>query len=152
MLAAAKAGKRPQRKEQMKRLAFSVGLLTALTSTTIQAQSMDLRANIPFEFRIGETRLPAGEYLIQQAASVLIVKEQGANHKAAMLFTTGAFRLDPLKTGEVEFNRYGDTYFLAKIWLPANRQGRAVIKTPQEKELAAEARVIGKVGIALQRK
>jgi hypothetical protein len=136
----------------MKRLAFSVGLLTVLTSITIQAQSMHVRANIPFEFRIGETRLPAGEYLIQQAPSLLIVKEQGANHKAAMLFTTGAFRLDPLKTGELEFNRYGDTYFLAKVWLPGERQGRAAIKTPPEKELAAEAGVIQKVGIALQRK
>ena len=136
----------------MKRLAFSVGLLTVLTSTTIQAQSMDVRANIPFEFRIGETRLPAGEYLIQQAPSVLIVKEQGGQHKAAMLFTAAEFRLDPLKTGEVEFNRYGDTYFLAKIWLPGDRQGRAAIKTPPEKEFAAETGVIRKVGIALQRK
>jgi hypothetical protein len=136
----------------MKRLAFAVGLLTVLTSTTVQAQATDLRANIPFEFRIGETRLPAGEYLIQQAPGVLIVKEQGANHKAAMLFTTGAFRLDPLRTGEVEFNRYGDTYFLAKIWLPGDRQGRAAIKSPQEKELTTEAGVARKVGIALQRK
>ena len=136
----------------MKRLAFSVGLLTVLTSTTIQAQSMDLRANIPFEFRIGETRLPAGEYLIQQAPSVLIVKEQGANHKAAMLFTIGAFRLDPLKTGELEFNRYGETYFLAKIWLPGDRQGRAAIRSPQEKEFTRQAGVIRKVGIVLQRK
>ena len=136
----------------MKRLAFSVGLMAVLTSTTIQAQTTDLHANIPFEFRIGETRLPAGEYLIQQAPGVLLVKEQGGQHKAAMLFTAAEFRLDPPKTGEVEFNRYGDTYFLAKIWLPGNRQGRAVIKTPPEKELAAEAGVIGKVGIALQRK
>jgi len=136
----------------MKRLAFGVGLMVALTSATVQAQATDLRANIPFEFRIGETRLPAGEYLIKQAPGVLIVKEQGANHKAAMLFTTAEFRLDPLKTGEVEFNRYGDTYFLAKIWLPGDRQGRAAIKGPREKEFATEAGVARKVGIALQRK
>ena len=136
----------------MKRLAFSVGLMAVLTSTTIQAQTTDLHANIPFEFRIGETRLPAGEYVIQQAPGVLIVKEQGASHKAAMLFTTGAFRLDPLRTGEVEFNRYGDTYFLAKIWLPGDRQGRAAIKSPREKEFTTEAGVARKVGIALQRK
>jgi hypothetical protein len=136
----------------MKRLAFGVGLLTVLTSTTVPAQSLDLRANIPFEFRIGKTRLSAGEYLIHQAPGVLLVKEQGGQHKAAMLFTAAEFRLDPLKTGEVEFNRYGDTYFLAKIWVPGDRLGRAAIKTPSEKELAAEATVIQKVGIALQRK
>jgi len=136
----------------MKRLAFGVGLLTVLTSTTIPAQSLDLRANIPFEFRVGESRLPAGEYLLHQSPGVLLVKEQGGQHKAAMIFTAAEFRLDPLKTGEVEFNRYGDTYFLAKIWLPGERQGRAAIKTPPEKELAAEASVIQKVGIALQRK
>jgi hypothetical protein len=136
----------------MKRLAFGVGLLAVLTSTTVQAQTTNLRANIPFEFRIGETRLPAGEYSIQPAPGVLIVKEQSGDHKAAILFTTGEFRLDPLKTGEVEFNRYGDTYFLARIWLPDNQLGRAVIKTPREKELAAEAGIIQKVGIALQRK
>jgi hypothetical protein len=136
----------------MKRLAFGVGLLAVLTSTTVQAQASDLQVNIPFEFRIGETRLPAGEYSIQQAPGVLIVKEQGGHHKAAMLFTAAEFRLDPLRTGEVEFNRYGDTYFLARIWLPDNRLGRAVIKTPQEKELAIEAGVIRKVGVALQRK
>ena len=136
----------------MKRLAFGVGLLTVLTSTTVPAQSLDLRANIPFEFRAGETRLPAGEYLIQQTSGVLLVKEQGGQHKAAMLFTAPEFRLDPLRTGEVEFNRYGDTYFLAKIWLPGDRQGRAAIRSPQEKELTSQAGVIRKVGIPLQRK
>jgi hypothetical protein len=136
----------------MKRLAFGVGLMAVLTNTTIQAQTTDLHANIPFEFRIGETRMPAAEYLIQQAPGILIVKEQDGRHTAAVVFTAAEFRLDSLRTGVVEFNRYGDTYFLAKIWLPGNRQGRAVIKTPPEKELAAEAGVVRKVGIALQRK
>jgi hypothetical protein len=38
--------------------------------------------------------------------------------------------------GRVVFNRYGDTYFFAEVWVPGRTQGMALSKSKTERELA----------------
>ena len=122
----------------MKRLHFAVGLFAALACSGLQAQTR-LRANIPFEFRMGETNFPAGDYVFKCSTHLLVVQQEQGDHTTAMALTLPASRSKAPTTGVVEFNRYGDAYFLAKIWTPGSADGGALPKTSHEKELASRA-------------
>ena len=137
----------------MKRFTFAAAVFAAITATSVQGQTIDLRATIPFEFRVGQILMPAGEYVIQhQAPGLLIVREQGGRHTAIATLAMGEYRSAALKTGELEFNRYGETYFLAKLWTPASTLGVALRKSPRETELTSEFGLAQRTSIALERK
>ena len=137
----------------MKRFAFAAVLVAAIMSTLAQAQTVDLRANIPFEFRVGQTQMPAGEYLIHhQAGGVFILRDVSGRHAVFSPFTVGETRPVALETGQLEFNRYGETYFLAKLWHPASRDGVALPQSRRETELARQFGLAQRASIALVRK
>jgi hypothetical protein len=137
----------------MTRLAFAAAFFTAITLTQVQGQTESLRATIPFEFFVGRILLPAGEYVIQhRSPGLIIVREQSGRHTAMATLTIGEYRLNPLKTGELEFNRYGETYFLAKLWAPASTQGVALRMSPRETELTRASGLAQRTSIALERK
>ncbi len=133
----------------MKQLQFAVGLLATVASCSLYAQTMNARANIPFEFRVGEKLMPAGEYLIQHANGWLAFQENGGRHASAVVLTQAA----DLKSEKpvLQFNQYGDAYFLGKLSVPGSDTGRAVPKTAREKELARGNRP-GQTTIAFERK
>jgi hypothetical protein len=118
----------------MKLLQFAVGLLATAASWSLYAQTLDARANIPFEFRVGEKLMPAGEYLIHHAAGVLTLQGSAGGHTAAVAITHPAYQQSEKLV--VQFNRYGDDYFLGTISIPGSASARAIPKTPREKELA----------------
>ena len=124
----------------MKRLCLTVGLITAAFSMGLQAQVLDARANIPFDFWLGQQLMPAGAYSIYHmtTGAVLI---RGENRKPASAIFLGLqlSRPDQRSDGALEFTRYDNTYFLSKIWNPHSRDGCSVPKTPREKELATHA-------------
>ena len=122
----------------MKRLHFAVGLLAAMAGSGLQAQVL-LEASVPFEFRMGEVNFPAGEYQFKHSGHVLVVHQERGDRSTAMALTLPVARTKAPKSGVVEFKRYGDTYFLAKIWSPNSSDGAALPKTPLEKELARAA-------------
>ena len=133
----------------MKQLQFAVGLLATVASCSLYAQTMNARANIPFEFRVGEKLMPAGEYSIRHTNAWLAFQENGGRHATAVVLTQTA----DLKSDKpvLQFNQYGDAYFLGKLSIPGSDTGRAVPKTPREKELARGNRP-GQTTIAFERK
>jgi len=119
----------------MKRIHFAIGLLV-LAYLSLSAQTADLRANVPFDFQLRGMPMSAGEYLIHYSNGILVVREQNGRHSAQILLTTPISRPDKPATGVLRFNKYGETYFLASIWTPNSRDGRAFPKSSREKELA----------------
>ena len=108
-----------------------VGIL-ALT-TTASAQSMPMRANIPFDFAVGDRHLDKGEYIVRVESGVVQLRSTKGS---------GAFSLSQAaspgksQTGNVlEFRRYGDAYFLSKL-LWADGVARELPKTRSEIEIA----------------
>src|SRR6185295_8502106 len=103
--------KRPTRsiKEQyMKRLILAAGLFAATLTASLHAQTMNLQASIPFEFRLGSTVLPAGDYSIRHSGDLLFVKQTGGAHKSAIFRTVGEDRPAGSKAAPtLQFNRYG---------------------------------------------
>jgi|HubBroStandDraft_5_1064220.scaffolds.fasta_scaffold859907_1 hypothetical protein len=118
----------------MKRLQLAVGLLMTLGFSRVDAQTMDVRATIPFEFRMGQQVLNAGTYTIHTSDGLLILRENA--RMATMGLTVATEPPKDSSTAVLVFHRYGDTYFLNKIWVPGYNIARGVIKSSFEKELA----------------
>lgn len=118
----------------MKRLIFAT-IFAAMTGTVLHAQN--LKADIPFDFRAGKTVLPAGHYVIEGKQGYIVVRQVGKGANNAVMLLTHAG--EPAgKTGEAHltFHRYGDSYFLRKIWGGYSTAGRDIPGTSTEKEMA----------------
>src|SRR5579864_8105801 len=121
----------------MKRLHLALGLLVVAFCLGLQAQVPDSHAEIPFDFWMGQKLMPAGDYQIYHLMTgVVMFEERHDRHISSMLLTHPVSRVDWGK-GSLQFTRYGDTYFLWKIWSPYQTDGYAASKTTREKELAS---------------
>jgi hypothetical protein len=53
------------------------------------------------------------------------------------------------KNARLEFNRYGNAYFLAAVWNSITQDGRELPQTAREKELAKRGDVPAKAAVTL---
>jgi hypothetical protein len=137
----------------MKRLILAAGLFAATLTASLHAQTMNLQASIPFDFRIGNSMFPSGEYSIRHSAGVLFVKQTAGSHKGGMFLTVGEDRPAASKGADtLLFNRYGSTYYLSKVWTAESKEAQATPKTAREKELASHIGQPGTTTVALQTK
>jgi len=125
------------------------GLFLIVLSGSLHAQTMDMRATIPFAFRAGETVMPAGEYTVRHSANNLFLHKEGG--PSVVLLTNAAARPNLPATGRLDFSRYGEEYFLSSLWTQGSRDGCAIPKSRAEKEVAIQARLHQSIGIALRR-
>lgn len=136
----------------MKPLHSVIGMLTAVICMSLQAQVPNTRAEVPFDFWLGQKLMPAGEYVVYHMASgTLLFEDQNDRNSSAMFLAQPISRLEN-GDGRLEFTRYGDTYFLSKIWNPYQTDGYSVPKSGREKELASHSTPAGTAGVALLRK
>ena len=123
----------------MKKQMVAVLFLSVLTvAGSAYAQSVAHRANIPFDFIVGSTSLPAGEYTIESINStdkLLLIRGADGNGKAMILSHSVSSRR-PAEKSELIFSQYGGEYFLARIWTAGNDAGREL---PAGKRAAARA-------------
>ena len=126
------------------------GLFLAVVCASLYAQTMNMHATIPFAFRAGEKAMPAGEYTIRHSGGTLLLHDEGG--PSVVLLTNAASRPNPTANARLGFNRYGERYFLSRVWTSGLREGREMPKSPAEKELASRAVLRESVGIALKRK
>jgi hypothetical protein len=127
----------------MKRQAFSlVSLLSLLlVAGSAIAQTVHVRANIPFNFAVGNKTFPAGTYDIgtidHRDGNILLL--QARNGNASMM--VGSNATESLATADktkLVFNQYGSRYFLSQIWVNGETRGRQLLKTSREKEMARD--------------
>lgn len=137
----------------MKRLILAAGLFAATLTASLHAQTMDMKANIPFDFRIGNAAFPSGEYSVRNSGGVLSVAQTTGDRKSGIFLTVGEDRpKSSIGMGTLQFSRYGDAYFLSKVWTPESSVARALPKTPREKELASHIAQPGTLAVALRAK
>jgi len=124
----------------MQKYAYQV--LTALTLVAwlmvpaTHAQSIMLKADIPFNFVVGDTQLPSGEYHVKQLRPGVIQVQDKVTRSSAIVMTTGVQTGKTSDVGKLVFNRYGDNYFLSRIWEPSSITGRQLPKSRLEREVA----------------
>jgi hypothetical protein len=134
----------------MKKQAYIVIAMIVLVGSMVvaaQAQTSgrtQLIANIPFEFSAGAKTLPAGKYTIAcvnptSDQKVLQIRSlDGRNSAVLQMHSVNGKTQEGAK---LVFHRYGDRYFLAQAWTPADNIGMEAPKSRAERaaEVASNA-------------
>lgn len=117
--------------------------LTVMASTRVARAQELMVVNIPFDFVAGNTTLPAGEYSVKVSGPVntLVLIDRKDSSAAAFINTNAAAASEPQSESKLVFNRYGDRYFLSQVWTAGYSQGRQLLKSAREKEMAQVAKI-----------
>ena len=117
-----------------------IGLGLLLATASAYAQTGVVKANVPFNFIVNKTDLPAGEYMIQDlgtmGASMAI--QSPDRHVIKAFLPQECESLQAPETTKLVFHRYGSEYFLAQIWNAGNARGKELPKSVRERELAMD--------------
>jgi hypothetical protein len=130
-----------------------IGLGLLLATASAYAQTGVVKANVPFNFIVNKTELPAGQYRIQPmgiAASAMAIQSPDGKVVKAFL-PTACSSPQAQKTTKLVFHRYGTQYFLAQIWRAGNDRGQELPATGLEKEVARDYRAQSVVVVATLR-
>ncbi|HEX8843955.1 MAG TPA: hypothetical protein VF791_04900 [Pyrinomonadaceae bacterium] len=119
---------------------IALAFMTAV-ATSAQSRGHSLKADIPFDFAVGDKMLPAGEYTVGKAStqddSVISIRSNEGSQSAVRL-TNNVQANAPKKRALLIFNRYGNTYFLAQIWTAGSTEGREMLKSKAERAAESE--------------
>jgi hypothetical protein len=122
-------------------LSLLIALLFALTiyPSKVHAQMIgEMEVNIPFQFHAGNTKLPAGSYVIQvlDNSDLTVMEITSADGSTSALFEVQQLEANSTPTkSELIFNKYGNQYFLAKLFDEGNPSGSEVLKSHYEKQI-----------------
>ena len=114
-------------------------LLMAAGSAYAQLGSrQEVRANVPFDYKVGNAAMKAGNCSIRATGTpdALAIRCDGSEAKLAL---TGSVSGRPASETKLVFHKYGDEYFLAQIWIEGENTGRQFPRTRAEKELMGRA-------------
>jgi len=115
-----------------------VGVVTSLVlvlGITADAQSLALRVQVPFSFYVGTSELPAGNYLVQRLGETVRVSDDKGRVAAVI---TNASK-SPSARGvedQLVFTAYGSSYFLSEVRWRNYSDGRALVKSKMETDIA----------------
>jgi hypothetical protein len=122
-------------------LSLFIALVVALTMCPIKAKAQvigSLEADIPFQFYVGNTKLPPGKYTIHTLddSDLTIMEIISADGKVSALFDVRQAEANssPAKS-ELIFNKYRNRYFLAKLFDESNPRGSAVGESRYEQRV-----------------
>jgi hypothetical protein len=123
-------------------MAGTMALVMFATTRVAEAQNQ-MTVNVPFDFAAGNTQLHAGEYTVKVSApthSMILVSREDST-ASAFINTNAAVSSTPQAESKLIFNRYGNRYFLSQVWSAGNSQGRQLVKSAREKEIALTAKM-----------
>jgi len=119
-----------------------IALVFTLTFSPSKAHAQiigEIEANIPFQFHAGNAKLPAGKYMIRMLddSNLTVMEITSADGSTSALFEVRETEANtaPAKT-ELIFNKYGDRYFLAKLFDEGDPSGSTVDESRYEKRMS----------------
>ena len=114
---------------------LGLGLLLAVSAA--QAQEPRVKANIPFDFVVGDRAMPAGEYLVTPGgASAAISISSLDRADTALVIAHACGSSGPSRDTKLVFHALAGRYFLAQVWTAGYDQGREVRMSKTEVQLA----------------
>jgi hypothetical protein len=127
-------------------LALLLTLALATTVATANGQNQStVKANVPFEFIVGDKALPAGQYSVSAIGigqDALAIQGTKAHDNAVRLVNNTTRPAE--KSSTLVFHRYGNTFFLSQVWVAGEGQGRQLLKSRQERAIERElSRIAG---------
>jgi hypothetical protein len=104
----------------MKRIS-AIALMTIasfITAGSALAADHAVKADVPFDFTVGDKLLPSGTYTIVSEDTNMVEIRNG-DRTISVVNVALADGNEPTKAGELVFDRYGDKYFLRQVLCPA---------------------------------
>lgn len=132
-------------KERLLRLICSLGVLLAAALSYSQTVHTDLNieADIPFNFVVGQQTMPAAHYTIRSFGAsdgqTLLVRSADGQSKA-ILRAHGVQAVEVPEKCKLIFLVAGGHHFLHEMWLPGNQRGHQLPQNPEFVELAKRTR------------
>lgn len=128
------------------KIIISLSLFLMVMGGSVAAQDVNLRANIPFEFVVGDVAMPAGVYDVTKlnaSSGLFRVRDQEGNYAAARLVMRAERLKVPTETVLI-FNRYREnggevSHFLSQVWVKGMNTGYEFFKYRAEREAALRA-------------
>ena len=124
-------------KTNFRRLALTIGLAAIAGAALLMAGTSGRgTADIPFAFRVQDTELPQGTYVVAEMNVNGVLQIRNEDTGAAILVMAPARKLGTPGDPKLVFNRYGDRYFLSQVWFAGDDTGRTLNMGRLEKEIA----------------
>ena len=125
-----------------KQILSVVGVLSLMIVAGSALAQNRVQANVPFNFTVNRTTMPAGEYDISTVGSGNTLLIQSNDKKSVKLVTPNrAETSSPSKTTKLVFHCYSkDQCFLYQIWVQGMNRGREFPKSSLENEIEAKLR------------
>ena len=128
------------------KIIISLSLFVVFTGIAVNAQDIRVRANIPFDFVVGDVTMPAGDYDVTKlntSSGAFRVRDQEGNYSASRLVMRAERRKAPTETVLI-FNRYREnggevSHFLSQVWVEGMTTGYEFFKFRVEREAALRA-------------
>jgi hypothetical protein len=125
---------------------MTLSFLVSMAATSpASAKSVDgLRAQIPFDFHVGDRVVSAGNYTIKSLTSdETALRIDDGKQGGVTMTSTALDNGDRCKyercDARLVFHKYGDQYFLVAVW-GADSNGRALLESKRERSLRKEVR------------
>jgi hypothetical protein len=136
-------------KKQAFRTITMLSLLLMVAAISVNAQQLaenKIAVNIPFDFAVDETKLPAGKYTLRRiilpsSADRLVIQSADGRDDTHTGITRPNRASEVQKQSKLVFNRYGEQYFLSQVWMAGSDTGRDLFKSRSERNLAKELKL-----------
>jgi hypothetical protein len=129
-------------------LSLFIALVIPLTMYPIKALAQiygSLEVDIPFQFYVVNTKLPSGRYIVRMLdnSDMGAMEITSADGSVSVFFEVGAVKADSSRAkSELIFSKYGNRYFLEKLFDEGGLSARLLAESGYEKRIgqaAAEA-------------
>jgi hypothetical protein len=126
-------------------LSVFVALVFALTIHPAKARAQiigELEVNVPFQFYAGNAKLPAGKYILHMLdnSDLTAMEISSADGSTSALFEVQDAEANSVPPkNELIFNKYGNRYFLARVFDEGNPDGSRVPESKYEKRVSQAA-------------
>jgi hypothetical protein len=113
-------------------------LAVLLLATASRAQQNAVKADVPFDFAVGDRAYPAGEYTLKSALHDAGIMRLDNTQEPIVGFipSNSCENAAPSKETKLVFHRVGSRYFLYQVWIAGNLTGREFPKGRAEVEYA----------------
>ncbi len=127
-------------KKQVLTVLTMSSLLVTLAVVPVFGGVLDhrMRANVPFDFIVGDKTLPAGTYTISKPtlSGTLRIENVDSGESTIVMSTVVNNGVRPNDETKFVFTRYADQYFLDQVWVVGDVSGDKLVKSRAERQLA----------------
>jgi hypothetical protein len=114
-------------------MAAALATAFALQTPSLTAADLAVRVDVPFDFYVGHTYLPAGVYTITTNANGKVVQLTGKGGKAATVVSYQTQTKGDSPRNAVVFRQYANAHFLAELRGPGGGQTMVLARSKTER-------------------